>query len=505
MVVLVRSLALAALLACGNATCSFTADYDCNGDDVAMLRQFGVNQTKCCEACAADARCAMAVLATDQGGVCLLKSACSDPRPGAKHRVLCNTGGVPPPPPAPAPGLVPKWAPTYFMAESTVIMPCNYSGLYDFDAYPALGRFGLVDYDWSNAKTYWANQSPMVCQGSMLQQAAQNKARTPSAKVFHYRNIVKALPWFEQVREKLLDPAYRGWFLPWRPGLRNGTTAGGQLYHDHEQTPGWPQPGGGQPADGVCHNHTTPPWGRGCDCGAGIPCGEYVFDHRNASLAAWLAGEYMNSSAFGLGNPLVDGFYLDDYWDEAAGPSEMDGAALADMGLAAAEVADITAAWRTNMAACQAAIVENGGFNWQLFEAERAPAQPQCASFLRDACRPGSKMQTRAVQLSPSVNKNKIPQPWTFNHIGQDVATFLLARGDYSWLGYGWMGCGCGWEDDDTMDCGGYLRDPSWEVDYGEPEGLCNETASGVFVREWTKATVRLDCNTFTPTITMKP
>ena len=213
----------------------------------------------------------------------------------------------------------------------------------------------------------------------------------------------------------------------------------------------------------------------------------------------------MNSSAFGLGNPLVDGFYLDDYWDETAGPSEMDGGALADMGLAPAEVAGITAAWRSNMAACQAAIVENGGFNWQLFESERAPAQPQCASFLRDACRPGSKMQTRAVQLAPSVNKNKIPQPWTFNHIGQDVATFLLARGDYSWLGYGWMGCGCGWEDDDTMDCGGYLRDPSWEVDYGEPEGLCNETASGVFVREWTKATVRLDCNTFTPTITMKP
>jgi len=155
----VRSLALAALLATGGraqTTCSFTTDYDCNGDDVAMLHKFGVNQTKCCEACAADARCATAVLATDQGGVCLLKSACSDPLPGAKNRVLCNTGGVPPPPPAPAPGAVPKWAPTYLMAESTVIMPCNYSGLYDFDAYPALGRFGLVDYDWSNAKTYVA-------------------------------------------------------------------------------------------------------------------------------------------------------------------------------------------------------------------------------------------------------------------------------------------------------------------------------------------------------------
>ena len=43
--------------------------------------------------------------------------------------------------------------------------------------------------------------------------------------------------------------------------------------------------------------------------------------------------------------------------------------------------------------------------------------------------------------------------------------------------------------------------------DYGEPTGLCKETAanSGVFTREWTKATIRMDCNTWTPTLTMKP
>ena len=41
------------------------------------------------------------------------------------------------------------------------------------------------------------NDSPMTCQAHMLEQAARNKARNPSAKVFHYRNIVKALPWFE--------------------------------------------------------------------------------------------------------------------------------------------------------------------------------------------------------------------------------------------------------------------------------------------------------------------
>ena len=41
-------------------------------------------------------------------------------------------------------------------------------------------------------------------------------------------------------------------------------------------------------------------------------------------------------------------------------------------------------------------------------------------------------------------------------------------------------------------------------VDYGEPVGLCAETDTpGVFAREWTNARVQMDCNTWTPTITM--
>jgi hypothetical protein len=43
--------------------------------------------------------------------------------------------------------LVPKWTPTYNMSLSTILQPCNYSGLYDYDAYPALARFGIVDYE----------------------------------------------------------------------------------------------------------------------------------------------------------------------------------------------------------------------------------------------------------------------------------------------------------------------------------------------------------------------
>ena len=52
--------------------------------------------------------------------------------------------------------------------------------------------------------------------------------------------------------------------------------------------------------------------------------------------------------------------------------------------------------------------------------------------------------------------------------------------------------------------------------DYGEPLGLCKETrapsfsggtyvaGSGVFEREWSKATVRTDCNAWESTITQK-
>ena len=41
----------------------------------------------------------------------------------------------------------------------------NYTGLYDYEAYPELAKFGLVDYDWANAKSTWVDQSPMDCDG----------------------------------------------------------------------------------------------------------------------------------------------------------------------------------------------------------------------------------------------------------------------------------------------------------------------------------------------------
>ena len=43
---------------------------------------------------------------------------------------------------------------------------------------------------------------------------------------------------------------------------------------------------------------------------------------------------------------------------------------------------------------------------------------------------------------------------------------------------------------------GPYVRPPELDLDYGEPIGHCKETFtnSGVFQREWTKASVQMNC-----------
>ena len=72
-------------------------------------------------------------------------------------------------------------------------------------------------------------------------------------------------------------------------------------------------------------------------------------------------------------------------------------------------------------------------------------------------------------------------------------AQFLLTRGPYGYIGYGWHGC---------------VQTPPpsnvYDYDFGEPkDSLCRESAPGVFSRAWTKAMVHFDCNTLTANITL--
>lgn len=84
--------------------------------------------------------------------------------------------------------------------------------------------------------------------------------------------------------------------------------------------------------------------------------------------------------------------------------------------------------------------------------------------------------------------------PSSLPDLEADLANFLLVRGPYAWLGHGWLGCSKE-----------YMYPDELSVDYGEPMGQCTETDTpGVYAREWSKATVQMDCNTWTPTVTFK-
>lgn len=203
------------------------------------------------------------------------------------------------------PCIAPRWEPTYDMARSTIIQPCNESGLLDPEF---MSKFGVVSLDWSNAKALWANQSPMASDKLMVEQAQDIRRLNNDTRVWVYRNLVKALPWFSAVRQKLADPAYSGWFLQVDPTVEPhmppcdhdySPPRCSKLYHDQLETPqhSAPPPPSWPPAS-QCN--------RPCDCGEGVPCGEYLFDHRNASLRKWLVDEYIGGSE-GIGNPDVSG------------------------------------------------------------------------------------------------------------------------------------------------------------------------------------------------------
>ena len=58
---------------------------------------------------------------------------------------------------------------------------------------------------------------------------------------------------------------------------------------------------------------------------------------------------------------------------------------------------------------------------------------------------------------------------------GQDLASFLLIRGKYAWLGHGWQGC----SQPEADRGGGYPFPPQLNADFGTPLGLCKETVPG--------------------------
>ena len=318
-----------------------------------------------------------------------------------------------------------------------------------------------------------------------------------------HRNLAKALPWFSDVREKLLDPAYnQWWFLKFDPSKKpyhvpectNYTNSSGtdtrcsEFYHDQDQTPHHPQ---------QCQEE--------CDCGDGLPCGEYVWNHRNESLQKWLTEVHImgsnDSNSTGLNNPNIDGFYIDDGWRNTSSPnpkkfcdsgpyggvSEEDYYCWMDMGLTQKDTTDITDGWKMSMSNAEQGIIANNGFVWRLFRGVSSPNKTECTSWMRGEGMRLNGSSTALMFEYASLNDTKA-------EFMVDLAIFLLIRGDYAWLGYGWNGCHDSWV---YMDW-----DEMLDKDYGVPLSGMSEISNGVFQRKWSKATIEMDCNQYKPTIT---
>ena len=402
----------------------------------------------------------------------------------------------------------PRWEPTWDIQLSTMSMFMNFSGWTD-PKYA--GQFGVSSFDWSNGKEQWANQKPMDCEERLVTQATWTKKQNPAAKVYVYRNLVKALPWYTSVREKLDDPRYSGFFLKFKPGgyFPNGTyhvpqctyEKCSEFYHDQEQTPAVPTPQKPSP-DGACTTGEPPR----CDCGNN-PCGEYLWDHRNGTmLRDFLVNEFVLGNT-SIGHPDIDGLFIDDFWcsdiingtgsctDPVQGGSEEDRHQQVDMGLSDKDISMITKEWLTTMTQVQEAMLEHKAYTWSIIPGQaNANAMPEmisknsCSKMVRETIT-SDKFENMPLLFGLSADKSG-----QFLNVKEDVAAFQLMRGPYAWIGLGQWGMA--WKS--TVQFPSELK-----ADYGKPLSNTTESSTNVFTREYSKATFTLDCNTFKATINM--
>jgi hypothetical protein len=201
---------------------------------------------------------------------------------------------------------------------------------------------------------------------------------------------------------------------------------------------------------------------------------------------------------------FVAGMYFDDGWVGGL-PQEVSSTVISDTGLSRTDVHDIQCAWQQTFAKAQRAIIDANGWNHQLFlttanvittETKRSA----CDAFYRASCAPNSTMQTDNLFYGFSgMGGGKWFAP-TSPFL--DIASFLLVRGKYAWIGYSWSQC-WGWNGHK----GDYfLRPDEFDYEVGRPLELCHETApgSGVWKRQWSKATATVDCHTMNATIKLE-
>lgn len=327
-----------------------------------------------------------------------------------------------------------QWAPVWQLNRSTAANVCNRSGY--MDRLPMggdLGEFGLVTFDWSNNRATWSGANGKskgnMCEQDLIAQCKitkESSARHPGpvTKTLVYRGGEMSLNYMaDQIR--VMGPlatnpgdqswAYKGYFVAYN----NGTT--------------WV-------------------------CKAGHCLNQLIWDFRNASARNYYVNVVVGSADYGVHNPIVAGMFFDDIGSFGL---ELPGL-LEDLKWTPAEVHAWNVGANATVAAARALMHKLGKLNWQELQPTVAPEPSTCARG--GGVRPGGVGKPWSWPgldaLCPADGKaNAVAEvPW-FLHVypgrgiqsnltdclpdcpkmpnaEQIIAAFMLARGNYAWMGY---------------------------------------------------------------------
>ena len=359
------------------------------------------------------------------------------------------TQGTPPCPP-------PTWAPVWALNRSIIAQPGANAGDGWLDA-AAAARFGLVSLDWSVGNSIWRGDGTvanMTGAATLVEQCRRIKAVDATTKCFVYRNTELALEWMEPHRAVMSDSAFSGYFLQY------------QDPNPHNATPGAP------------YNEDAG--------GPGAGCRQFFWNYSNPDALEYVLG-VSEQGALATASPFVDGTFLD---DSQGVPQEHD-SAPSNMGLSAIQLLLAQNDTYRFFNAAVAALASQGKFIWQGFSGLEqgdpdgvgiAPTASSCSSYMDLVCGASWQGVPRTVQW-PSKQADKLPV----------LASFLISRGPYDYLGWGWFGAGV-------------IGLPAWDplfdaYDVGEPVGACEQPAAGVYARQWSKGNATLDCTSWTATL----
>jgi len=244
----------------------------------------------------------------------------------------------------------------------------------------------------------------------------------------------------------MLDPTKADWFLQYQPGNPNGV-APGTIYNEYAGGPG-------------------------------SGCRQFFWNYSNPEAVQWVLSE-SEEGPLATGSPFVQGTFLD---DAQAIPTEHGGAPI-NMGITPTQLQVLQNDSHKFVQAAITTLAAAGKYIWQGFDGNRggdpdylAPGvqRGDCVAWMTEVCDPAWQ---------------KVPMTVQWDGSNTTLAGFLIGRGPIAYVGWGWNG--------------GPV--PEWDtlfdLDVGEPTGLCTMPTPGVFSRQWSKGVATLDCNSFTATL----